>query len=298
MKFGEIFSRFRAWKAKKKAGNYNLNSPNQRAIEACHLKINDNFRTNEDLNIALQNIDKLIGLDGPKNKLLLRKADLLLRKEKYKQARQLLNKLKEDKRNLKLSQKAEKLLSYSHHLQQQTKIKKNKSLNERLQSIAEKYDHPLKNLPAAHDSSFDHNNLSSVRKEAQRARTDELPLLSYELIEEALKAGHESPWLLLGKAISLDMIGRQNEALKILAELQKTNKGEKITQSINTAIKNSQKNTKNYRQTKLNIYLANHIKAIAKSYKLKIDFLRARCWDQPSRSHSANHRICPGDPQN
>ena len=68
-------------------------------------------------------------------------------------------------------------------------------------------------------------------------------------------------------------MGQQEEALIILEKLKKTNKGEKITQSINSAIKNAQKNTINYRRHTMNIYLAKHLKAIAQNQALDTNFI-------------------------
>ena len=79
--------------------------------------------------------------------------------------------------------------------------------------------------------------------------------------------------------------GRQNEALKILEELKKVNKGEKITKSINMAIKNAQKNNRNYRQTIVNFHLAMHIKAICINQRLTQNLFQAL---KPSMH---NHKI-------
>ena len=129
MKFREIFSKFRTSKVQEKATN-NSSTKNDHAIKKNHLlKINDGFCTKEELKTALNNIDNLISNDGPKNRLLLRKADLFLRKGKFKQARQILADIKGDKQDLNLS-KEPKLLSYSYQLQQQSVIKKRKAYRE------------------------------------------------------------------------------------------------------------------------------------------------------------------------
>ena len=90
MMFGKFFSKFRISKLQGKSTNDNSLLPNQTIIENPLLKINDNFRTTEEINKALKNIEKSINNDGRTNKLILRKADLLLRKGKFNQARQLL----------------------------------------------------------------------------------------------------------------------------------------------------------------------------------------------------------------
>ena len=273
MVFGKLFSKFRISKPQRKATNDNFPSRNQAFIESPLLKINDNIRTSDEIKKALDRIEKSIDKEGPSSKLILRKSDLLLRKEKFNQARQLLIGIQNDKKDPSTSKKARKLLGSINHLQQQAGIKKNKKLADDLQLIAKKYNFHLKNLPSAQDQSFNLDVSQIVRKESQRARTAELPMLSYELINQALDAGQESPWLLLGKALSLDMMGQQGEALKILEELKKNNKGEKINESIDAAVKNAQKNTKNYRQHIFNVYLANHIKAIGENQKINTEFV-------------------------
>ena len=271
--FGKFFSKFRISKLQGKSTNDNSLLPNQTIIENPLLKINDNFRTTEEINKALKNIEKSINNDGRTNKLILRKADLLLRKGKFNQARQLLIKLQKDKKDPITSKKAKKLLSNISNLQQQAAIAKNNILTDKLFLIAKKYNFQLKNIPDAQDPSFDLNISLFIRKESQRARTVDLPVLSLELIDKAIESGQKSSWLTLGKALSLDMMGQQEEALIILEKLKKTNKGEKITQSINSAIKNAQKNTINYRRHTMNIYLAKHLKAIAQNQALDTNFI-------------------------
>ena len=273
MKFRKFLSRFHALKSQEKVNINHTTSPKKSTTTNNLLKINDNFSTPEELNKALKHIDKLISKDGAKNNLLLRKADLLLRKYKFKQARQLLTELQDDKKDQKTAKRAKRLLNEIHHLQQQATTSKNNEFNNKLQLIIRKYDQESKHLPDPQDPSFNLNITLFIRKEAGRARKSELPMLSLELIEHALQAKLKSPWLLLGKAISLDMMGEQAKALRILEELKQTNKGEKITQEIESAILDAQKRTKNYRATKFNIYLAKHLQSTSKSHKINTTFL-------------------------
>ncbi len=111
-----------------------------------------------------------------------------------------------------------------------------------------------------------------IRKEARLARATELPKLSYELIEQTLQIGQESPWLLHDKALSLAMMGDQQSALNILKELQKTTKGEKLKNSIDKNIERFSKDN-NPNQAKINIYLAKQSRLFAASNGIDTQFI-------------------------
>jgi len=273
MKFVQPLINLLISKAPKKATKDNPLSPVPANTKIHLLKINDDFQTAEELNKALQNIEKSISNEDSKNQLLLQKADLLLRKGKSNQALQLLIRLKKCKKDLKTSNSAKQFLSHFDSLKHQALIKKNKAFINNIQYIAKQYSYQTKNPPEPQDPSFNIKAIQFIREEAQLSRAADLPILSLELIDQALKAGQQSPWLLYGKALSLDMIGQQREALKILEEIKKINKGEKITKSIDIAIKNAQKGTNNYRQTNLNIYLAKHLRAKARKLKVDTEFI-------------------------
>ena len=217
-----------------------------------------------DINDAIQNI-------GPSGQLLLQKAEILLHKNKFHQARQILKDLSKKKDDPTTAQTAKQLLKSSELLQEEATRNKTKKLINRLHKIAEKYDNKLHELVAAKNLSFDLEITQIVRKEAQRARASELPKLSYELIDQTLQAGHNSPWLLHDKALTLYMMGQQLKALKLLKDLKKENKGEKITNSINKNIEKIKENPKRF-QAKTNIFLAKQARSIAKGSDLKTRF--------------------------
>jgi len=273
MKFRGFFSKFRI-----------LNAQNS-TIKRISLPPKQDITSNYDSNIseishittkydkASQDIDNLIKSSSPEDQPYLQKVNYFLRKSKFKKARQLIIKLKRESGDTSTPKRAEKLLDYIDHLKYQITTEENASLNQNLQSIAKKYGKHLKSLPNPKHSSYQTHILQYVRAEANRARTAELPLLSYELIDCVLETGQGSPWLLLGIARSLDMVGKQAEALKILEELKKSNTGKKITISIDEAIENAQNNNKTYRQTKFNVYLAKHLSAIAALQGLDTKFM-------------------------
>ena len=111
-----------------------------------------------------------------------------------------------------------------------------------------------------------------VRKESRRARTKGLPKLACNLIDQALRAGYQSPWLLHEKALCLNMIGQKKQALNILKELSRTNKGEKITSSINKSTEDIKKET-HHSKHQMNIFLAKQSIIMANCNSLRINFI-------------------------
>ena len=188
------------------------------------------------LNKALEDIEKTIQEIGISNQLLLQKADIFLRKNKFRQARQILYKVYKDKSNSKTSNAAKHLLIASQSLKQQEDLNKRLLLIKDLQAISKKYCRTIKNIPITGDLHPDLDIIQLIRNEARKARADDLPMLSYELIDRTLQYQSESPWLLLGKALSLEMIGQRKEALGILKNIEKTNTGEKITLAVEEAV--------------------------------------------------------------
>ena len=168
--------------------------PRSRSLtEQPYLQPNENFNTTRKLNTAFSDIEKAIQSEGPSNELLLKKAELLLRKGKFHQARRILNELSQSKNDSKASNSAKKLLKLSQQLQQKTSANKTNNLFEQLNETAKKYHQKLLDLPQAENQCNDFELTQQIRKEARRARTTELPKLSCELIELTLQAGHESP---------------------------------------------------------------------------------------------------------
>ena len=245
MFFDQLLAKFRTNSAKRignKRAGAQQGEPRSRSLtEQPYLQPNENFNTKRKLNTAFSDIEKAIQSEGPSNELLLKKAELLLRKGKFHQARRILNELSQSKNDSKASNSAKKLLKLSQQLQQKTSANKTNNLFEQLNETAKKYHQKLLDLPQAENQCNDFELTQQIRKEARRARTTELPKLSCELIELTLQAGHESPWLLHDKAISLSMMGQRKQALSLSEELKKGRTGEKLTKSIEKISKKSRK---------------------------------------------------------
>lgn len=101
MFFDQLLAKFRTNSAKRignKQTGAQQGGPRSRSlIEQPHLQPNENFNTKRKLNTAFIDIEKAIQSEGPSNELLLKKAELLLRKGKFHQARRILNELSQSK---------------------------------------------------------------------------------------------------------------------------------------------------------------------------------------------------------
>ena len=237
------------------------------------LQENNSLTSINDLNKALAEIENIARKEKLSDHLLLRKADMLLRKGKIKQSRQILADLAIKKGKSKITDKARKLLSASHIIQQESTREKAIELARNLRKIASKYNINLKSIPSENDIKDIASLSSAIREESRRAITAEIPMLSYELTNKALEIDKDSAWLLLQKAISLGMIGKRSDAIIILERLKENNHGEKITNSINKALNEINTKNKPNQQLKFNIYLANHLKSISKNQDLELKFL-------------------------
>ena len=248
-------------------------STNKSGSEYSLLKSNNNLNTAKKLNAALQGIDKALKEEGHNSRLLLQKSDIFIRKKKYKQARQLLHSIYKDKSNSKSSKRAQELLMLSHHLQQEDSHEKVRELIKNLHTIAKKYHHTLTKIPSLDTLSHEFDITKAVREEARLAIRKELPVLSYELINQALSAKLESPWLLLCKALSLDMMGQHSEAIKIIEKLHKSNKGEKITRAIDQALNEINQRNKQQNQFNFNIYLSKHLACLSEGQGIEFKYV-------------------------
>lgn len=237
------------------------------------LQENNNLTSINDLNQALAEIEDLAKKEKLSDHLLLRKADILLRKGKIKQSRQILTNLASKKGKSKTSNKARELLSLAHLLQQKSSCDKAIDLAINLHKIASKYNETLTSVPSEKDIKDVESLIQGVREESRRAINSGLPMLAYELTNKALEINKDSAWLLLQKAISLGMIGQRSDAISILERLKESNHGERITKSINKALNEINTQNKPQQQLKFNIYLTNHLKSITKGQDLELNFL-------------------------
>ena len=235
------------------------------------LQENNSLTSTNDLNKALAEIENIARKEKLSDHLLLRKADILLRKGKIKQSRQVLTDLASKKGKSEISDKARNLLSFSHIIQQKSTREKAIELAKNLHKIASKYNKTLKSIPSEIDIKDVASLSTAIREESRRAINAEIPMLSYELTNKALEIDKDSAWLLLQKAISLGMIGKKSDAIIILERLKESNHGEKITNSINKALNEINAKNKPNQQLKFNIYLATHLKSISKNQYLRVE---------------------------
>ena len=230
------------------------------------------LNTTSEINNALDEVDKAIQNGTATNQQLLIKAEIFLRKEKFRKARELLTKISNNKIDQEAADEATHLQKVVPRLQEEAGTNRLKRLLGDLHQIAQKYETKLLSLPPIKDLTPDLDITQSIREDARLARTADLPGLSLELIERTLQSGQESLWLLHDKAISLSMMGQQSTALDILSSLKETTQKENLTNSINKNI-NIIKGSSNSHRIKLNIYLAKQSKIFIKSQGFDTAFI-------------------------
>ena len=241
MFFSQLFARFRSYvfteSRNTRTADQQRTSNGKEISKQLSLQINENFSTKKQLNKALNAINISIQSEGPTNQLLLQKADILLRKEKFREAGQILRELRKNQNNPEVANNAQKLLLTLENERQKSSKAKARNLNKLLLEALNKYQQKPKYYSKYCKDSTNPNIAAFVREEARRARSNGLPMLSYELLQHSLQAGQRCHWLLLGKALSLNMMGHRAQALALLKELKRDSSGDKITNSIKQNIK-------------------------------------------------------------
>ena len=201
------------------------------------------------------------------NKLLLKKAFLLLEGKKHKEAHEILSKLAELKNNPRLTASAQKLLRDS----QKNQLKDTARLIKSLQKKANKYDWRVMDIAKNEDFSPGLDIAHLARNEAQRARAADLPKLSADLIEITLKAGYTSPWLVHDQALSFNMMGQQEKAIELLEDLRQTIKNPKIQSSIKRSIDKFAETPIDRQKTRF--YMVKQARRVAKANQIEIQFI-------------------------
>lgn len=243
-------------------------SPNEVPL----LQYSKNLNSIKELNGALEEIDQAIEGKSATNQQLLLKAEILLRKDKFRKAKELLTSISKNKKDQNAANTSKYLLKILPQLQQESNKKRLAKLVEDLHDIADKYKIKFQNLPSVDDLPPDFDITLLILREGAKARSAELPGLSLELINRTLQDEQESLWLLHDKALSLNMMGQQQTAQQILADLKQSTKKEKLTNSINKNIADINKNQKLY-QSKINLYLAKHLRSISATKNFDTNFL-------------------------
>jgi hypothetical protein len=243
-------------------------SPNKAAL----LQFSKNLNSIKELNIALEEIDQAIEGKSATNQQLLLKAEILLRKGKFRKAKEVLTSTSKNRKDQKSANTSKCLLKILPQLQQESTKQGVTKLVKDLHDIANKYKSELQSLPPVDELPPNLDITLLIRREGTKARSAELPGLSLELINRTLQDEQKSLWLLHDKALSLNMMGQQQTAQQILEDLKKSTKKEKLTNSINKNIADIKKNQKHYK-SKLNLYLAKQLRSTSAPNNFDTNFL-------------------------
>lgn len=210
---------------------------------------------------ALKVIDTNIDHGITTNQILHKKAFLLAQIKRYEEANAIWRRLSELKNKPKLAASAQQSLETIKRIESE-RIKSTRHLINSLHSIAKKYQQKLNNLPRSKDWSDKVNIIPLVCKEAELARTTDLPKLAFDLVEQTLRSGLESPLLILDKALSLGMMGQHSRALELLNNLYQEIKNQEIKDRIKERIHQLNREV-DYYNSKKTFYLATQAKIVA-----------------------------------
>ncbi|MDC3185760.1 hypothetical protein OBA47_00820 [bacterium] len=180
---------------------------------------------------ALKVIDANIDNGNATNQILFKKACLLSQVKRYEEANTIWRRLSELKNKPKLAAAAQQHLETTQRIELE-RIKSTKHLINNLHARAKKYRQTLNNLPKLKDWSTEVDVTPLICEEAALARSADLPKLSFDLTEQSLRAGLESPLLVLDKALSLGMMGQHSTALELLEDLNQGIKNPEIKDRI------------------------------------------------------------------
>lgn len=210
---------------------------------------------------ALKVIDTNIDHGITTNQILHKKAFLLAQTKRYEEANAIWRRLSELKNKPKLAASAQQSLETIKKIESE-RIKSTRHLINSLHSIAKKYQQKLNNLPRPKDWSDKVNIIPLVCKEAELARTTDLPKLAFDLVEQTLRSGLESPLLILDKALSLGMMGQHSRALELLNNLYQEIKNKEVKDRIQERIHQLNREV-DYYNSKKAFYLATQAKIVA-----------------------------------
>ena len=135
------------------------------------LQFSNHLNTAKELDAALEEVEKSIQTKSATNKQLLLKAEILIRKGKFRKSRELLTRISKDKKDDNLAESAKYLLKISPQLQQERRNKKLAKLINDLHEIAGKYEFKLKKLPSIDALPHDFDITLLIRRESATARS-------------------------------------------------------------------------------------------------------------------------------
>ena len=180
---------------------------------------------------ALKVVDANIHNGTATNQILFKKAFLLAQIKRYEEANAIWRRLSELKNKPKLAASAQQSLEATKRIELE-RIKSTKHLINYLHARAKRYQQNLNNLPKPKDWSTEVDVTPLVCKEAALARSADLPKLAFDLTDQSLRAGLESPLLVLDKALSLGMMGQHSTAIELLEDLNQGIKNPEIKDRI------------------------------------------------------------------
>ena len=128
-------------------------------------QLSNNLSTAKELDAALKEIEKAIQAKSATNKQLLLKAEILIRKGKFRKSRELLTGISKNKKDREAAKDAEHLLMISPQLQQERSNKRLSKLIKDLHETAKKYKTELKSLPSSNKLPPGLEIMLSIRKE-------------------------------------------------------------------------------------------------------------------------------------
>ena len=205
------------------------------------------------------------------NQILHKKAFLLAQTKRYEEANAIWRRLSELKNKPKLAASAQQSLETIKKIESE-RIKSTRHLINSLHSIAKKYQQKLNNLPRPKDWLDKVNIIPLVCKEAELARTTDLPKLAFDLVEQTLRSGLESPLLILDKALSLGMMGQHSRALELLNNLNQEIKNQEVKDRIQERIHQLNREV-DYYNSKKAFYLATQAKIVASASSIDVQHI-------------------------
>ena len=221
------------------------------------------INTESQLKKSLDNIEKKINESGASSQLLIQKAEILLRKRKIRQARQILNELSNNENDPETLVSAKKLLALSNKIKGETSARLSQELLEKLQKIAEIHGFQLPEFSIIEKQNIKHIKLRVYKQ--LRSCIKSTPIACQSIIDTLLDYFPSDLAILLLKGEALDTLGQRDEAIQIWKEMvdsEHNNIATKARELITNSILNksiSIDQNKNYRSVIL-LFIQEHLK--------------------------------------
>ena len=241
---------------------------------------------------ALKLINETVDNGISTNQILFKKASILAQLKRYEEANVIWQRLSELKNKPKLAASAKQSLQTSKIIKDE-RIQSTKHLIRILHANAKKYQQKLNHLPKPKDWSTEVDIIPLICKEAELARTAELPKLSADLIDQTLRAGLESALLIHDKALSLGMMGQLSTALELLEDLSQEIKNPEIKELIGRGKEKLHSNANHYNLKKI-FYLVKQARIVLSTSSIEPKLIpedASACTEQETKSLIFNEAI-------